>query len=84
VSIQSNKLPPLEEALTEMTQIIDKMEHSELTLDQSLNEFERGISLVKHCQKILEEAELKVKKLMKNNNTHADELKPYDEENQPE
>ncbi len=62
------KLPNLEASLTEISQLIDKMEHSELTLEQSLNHFERGITLVKHCQKVLEEAEQKVQLLIQNNN----------------
>lgn len=69
------KLPNLEESLTEISQLIDKMEHSELTLEQSLNNFERGIHLVKHCQKILEEAEQKVQILIQNN--HQDQLVAY-------
>lgn len=57
-------LPHLEESLTEISQLVDKMEHGELTLAESLSNFERGIQLVKHCQKILEEAEQKVQVLM--------------------
>ena len=76
------KLPTLEESLTEITQLIDKMEHSELTLEQSLNNFERGISLVKHCQKILDEAEQKVQVLIQNNN--QEELASYGEDDKDE
>jgi len=47
------KLPNLEDSLAEITQLIEKMEHQELTLEQSLHQFERGISLIKNCQKIL-------------------------------
>ena len=70
------KLPTLEESLHEITQLIDKMEHHEQTLEQSLTNFERGISLVKHCQKILEEAEQKVQILIQNNN-NQEQLAPY-------
>ncbi|MBA3660138.1 MAG: exodeoxyribonuclease VII small subunit [Gammaproteobacteria bacterium] len=51
------------------------MEKSELSLEHSLNHFERGITLIKHCQKILTEAEQKVQILIKNNN--QDCLTPY-------
>lgn len=83
---KASKLPSLEESLTEISQLIDTMEHSELTLEQSLQHFERGIGLVKHCQKVLTEAEQKVQILLQNQG----ELKPYEEEgfanneNQPE
>ena len=71
----ANKLPNLEESLTEISSLIEKMEHSEQTLEQSLTHFERGITLVKHCNKILEEAEQKVQILIQNNN--QDELQAY-------
>lgn len=77
-----NKLPNLEESLAEINQLIEKMEHSEQTLEQSLNHFERGIHLVKHCQKILVEAEQKVQILIQNNN--QEELTPYGDDNQEE
>jgi exodeoxyribonuclease VII small subunit len=71
-------LPKLEESLAEITQLINKMEQGELTLEQSLSHFEHGIQLVKHCQKILEEAEQKVQILIKNNNQNV--LTAYSEE----
>lgn len=60
--------PTLEVSLTEITQVIDKMEHGELTLEESLSQFERGITLIRHCQKILAEAEQKVQVLIQKNN----------------
>ncbi len=81
-----SKLPDLEKSMAEITQLIDTMEHGELTLDQSLGHFERGITLVKHCQKILEDAEQKVQILIQNNKENtlvdygdADEDKDCDE-----
>ena|SRR3990167_4080389 len=65
--VTRKKHPTLEESLTEMTALIEKMEHGELTLEQSLTHFERGIGLIKHAQKILEEAEQKVQILLQNN-----------------
>lgn len=64
---KTNQLPNLEGAMEEITQLIHKMEHDELTLEQSLTHFGRGINLVKHCQKILEEAEQKVQILLQQN-----------------
>lgn len=66
----------------EVTKLIDKMEHSELTLEQSLTSFERGITLIKHCQKILEEAEQKVQILIQNNNQET--LVAYGDETKDE
>ncbi len=73
---KANQLPNLEASLAEITQLIEKMEHGESTLEQSLTNFERGIHLVKHCQKILEEAEQKVKILVQNN--QQEELVAYE------
>lgn len=75
VSKKTDKLPSLEASLAEITQLIDKMEHSEQTLEQSLSHFERGISLIKHCQKILLDTEQKVRILTQNNNQET--LSPY-------
>jgi exodeoxyribonuclease VII small subunit len=81
VSTDLNKLPNLEEALSEISHLIDKMEHGELTLEQSLHHFERGITLIKHCQKILAEAEQKVQILVQTNNNQEEELIAYGEDN---
>jgi exodeoxyribonuclease VII small subunit len=67
MSAKTNKLPSLEASLAEIAQLVDKMEHGELTLEQSLANFERGITLVKHCQKVLSEAEQKVQLLVQQN-----------------
>ena len=72
-----NPLPSLEDSLTEINKLIDTMEHSELTLEQSLANFERGITLIKHCQKVLSEAEQKVQILIQNND--KEELTAYGE-----
>lgn len=79
---KTNKLPDLEASLAEITQLIEKMEQGESTLDQSLGHFERGITLVKHCQKILEDAEQKVQILMQNNK--QDTLETYGDTDQDE
>lgn len=73
---KKTKLPTLEESLGEITTLIDSMEQGDLSLEQSLERFERGITLIKHCQKILHEAEQKVQILMQNNGN--DELKSYE------
>lgn len=75
MSTKTTKLPSLEESLTEIAQLVDKMEHGELTLEQSLSNFERGITLVKHCQKVLSEAEQKVQLLVQQNGQET--LNPY-------
>ncbi len=65
--VKTPELPSLEASLTEINALIDKMEQGELNLEQSLAQFERGVTLIKHAQKILQTAEQKVQILMKKN-----------------
>lgn len=75
--MSNKKLPSLEDSLNEIATLVTQMEKSDLTLDKSLLNFERGISLVKHCQKILSEAEQKVQILMQTNS--QENLVPFTE-----
>jgi len=54
-----------EEALKRLEQIVAKMEQGSAPLEESLALFEEGTSLVRQCSKQLDEAELKVVRLMK-------------------
>ncbi len=69
-------LPNLEESLNEITHLIDQMEHDQPTLENCLASFERGIILIRHAQKILQEAEQKVQILMQKNGN--EELSSYE------
>lgn len=74
------ELPSLENALTEINQIIEQMEKPNVHLDQSLLHFERGVLLIEHCQKMLKDAEQKVQILIKNNDKET--LQPYEKNNE--
>lgn len=52
-----------EAALVELESLVEKMETGELSLEESLAAFERGVKLTRHCQASLKAAELKVKVL---------------------
>lgn len=52
-----------EAALEELEALVEKMEAGELSLEDSLAAFERGVKLTRHCQSSLKAAELKVKVL---------------------
>lgn len=78
--MKKSKLPSLENTLAELTQIIDKMEHGDQELEQSLDHFERGIALIKHAQKILHTTEQKIQILVKNND--EENLAPYENKNE--
>ncbi|WOF15774.1 exodeoxyribonuclease VII small subunit [Methanoplanus sp. FWC-SCC4] len=52
-----------EDQIQELKKIIYEIENGDITLDESLKLYERGIQLLQNCEKILEEAELKVTEL---------------------
>lgn len=54
---------PFEAALEELENLVEKMETGDLSLEDSLAAFERGVKLTRHCQSALQAAELKVKVL---------------------
>ncbi len=53
-----------EKALEELEEIVSRLDSGELGLEQMLEEFERGIKLVRSCQKFLEQAQKKVEMLI--------------------
>lgn len=57
-----------EKALAELEQLVEKMEQGDLSLEESLRCFERGIALTKACQKALRDAEQRVQILLEQGN----------------
>jgi len=53
-----------EKSVEELDSIVDRMESGELSLDESLKLFEKGVKLTRECQKTLADAEAKIEKLM--------------------
>ena len=53
-----------EQALGELEQLVERMERGELSLEESLKQFEHGIALTRACQKALTEAEQRVQTLL--------------------
>ncbi len=53
-----------EVALGELEELVRTMEAGDLTLEESLNAFEKGIQLTRQCKSALEKAQLRVTKLM--------------------
>lgn len=68
-----------EKALAELNQLVEKMEQGGLSLEASLQYFEKGIGLTRRCQEALKAAEQKVQILLEKNGKEA--LLPYQEEN---
>lgn len=53
-----------EKSLAELEQLVERMEQGDLSLEESLKHFERGIALTRECQKALADAEQKVRILI--------------------
>ncbi len=62
---RSPKKPDFETALAELEALVEKMELGELSLEDSLQQFERGVQLTRSCQQALKDAEQKVQVLLK-------------------
>jgi len=63
---QSNadiKSMSFETALAELEQIVGRLEHGDVPLEESITIYERGEALRAHCDKLLSEAEAKVEKI---------------------
>lgn len=67
-----------ESTLAELNQLVEQMEHGNLSLEDSLKNFERGTILAKQCQEALKNAEQKVQILIEKNGTAT--LTPFTEE----
>lgn len=55
-----------EDALKQLEDLVERMETGELSLEESLASFEKGVALTRICQKSLSEAEQKVSLLSSN------------------
>lgn len=53
-----------EENMQKLEQIVRAMERGDVPLEESLKLFQEGTSLVEKCGKLLDEAELQVKKIV--------------------
>ncbi|MDC7806540.1 exodeoxyribonuclease VII small subunit [Luteimonas sp BLCC-B24] len=52
-----------ETALSQLEALVESMEGGEMTLEDSLGAYERGVGLYRRCQQALEDAELRVRLL---------------------
>lgn len=52
-----------EDALTELETVVQDLERGDITLDQALARYERGIALLKDCFSQLKQAESKIREL---------------------
>ena len=83
MSQKARKIPKstqFEDALAELETIVQTLEKGEQSLEQSLEQFERGVSLSRFCQQSLDTAEQKVKILLADDDDDA-ELETFESPN---
>jgi len=56
-----------EESLEELESLVEKLERGQLTLDESLETFERGMKLARLCSQKLTKADRKIEQLIEEN-----------------
>ena len=68
-----------EKALKELEKLVENMEEGDMSLEDSMKQFERGVALTRSCQKALADAEQKVQILLQN--AGKDELVAFKDDN---
>lgn len=79
---KKKKLSNFESDLQELENLVEKMEEGELSLEESLVYFERGIALTRSCQKALSEAEQKIQILLAEDGSQK--LQPFSSDENPD
>ena len=80
MSQKAKKIPRstrFEDALQELEGIVKALESGEQSLEQSLEQFERGVSLSRFCQESLGEAERQVEILLQQDNENEEKLADF-------
>ena len=75
------KKPPksLEQSMKKLTTIVSDLETGEFSLEESLEKFEEGLALGKHCRELLNKAQIRVEKLVGNDVVSGEEKDRRDE-----
>jgi len=72
---EASSVADFEASLEALEQLVEKMEHGEMSLEESLAAYERGVGLYRRCQNALEQAELRVRLL--SDPTHPERAEPF-------
>lgn len=62
-----------EEAIKELEEVVSELEAPNLTLDESVKKFEKGMELSKHCNELLDKAEKNITILIEQSNGSINE-----------
>jgi exodeoxyribonuclease VII small subunit len=67
-----SKTTPFEKSMSELEKIAEQLEKGDLSLEDSLKQFEKGITLAKKCEQVLSQAEQKIQTLSTAKDTTID------------
>lgn len=67
-----------EEAMAELEGIVNELEAGTVDLEDSIELYQRGDALRKHCQSKLDNARAKIEKIRSADGDSADGLEPFD------
>ena len=76
--IDASSPESFESAMEQLETLVSKMESGDLSLEESLKAFEKGVHLTRFCQDQLQKAELKIQEL-----NSKGEITEIDQENEP-
>lgn len=65
-----------EKALAELEAVVERLEQGDISLENSLKDFERGVKLARSCQSALNDAQQRVEKLIEENGQLS--FEPFD------
>ena len=75
-----------EQAIENLTEIVDKIETGQIPLAESLQQYETGMAMIKHCRSILLDAEKRIEEIAQeqdeNETEEADEEVDDDEQDE--
>lgn len=71
--MMTNKSQSFEEMMKELENIVQKLDNENVSLEESLNLYQRGMTLSANCDETLKNAEKKVNELMSEENVEGDE-----------
>ncbi len=66
-----------EEALKQLQTIVETLEQGDQPLEEALRLFERGQALLAHCARLLNQARLKVRLLLEQEQDLPEDLQPF-------
>lgn len=78
-SAAADRQPPFEVCLGDLEQIVRQLEDGQLELNSALQQYERGVALLRRCHQLLAEAERRVEVLTRVDSAPQPTVAPFEE-----